>query len=288
MFALECLILAFALIASRAGAPAPAPAPAAGAAPRVIEAPKPVLAAEAREEAGPVLPLEVPDEADPYADLNTILSRHVKKEGVDYAGLGQRSRKELDRFLLKVEKQDPKKLKTKKERIAFYVNAYNAHVLRKVLELTPKQTSVLDKEGFFDRDQVAVAGRKLTLNALEKLARDEGDPRVHFVVNCASGSCPPLLDEALTAKNLEAKLTSATGAYLRDTKHGLSFTAQGEVALSKIFEWYAKDFAKSGKATEVLDWIRKQAGSSALGRRLKGKSKVVWKSYDWSLNAVRR
>jgi hypothetical protein len=65
--------------------------------------------------------------------------------------------------------------------------------------------------GFFTRSTITVSGEKMSLNALEKdiLIKRFQEPRVHAAINCASRSCPELLNEANVASKLEAQLTGS-------------------------------------------------------------------------------
>ena len=78
------------------------------------------------------------------------------------------------------------------EQLAFYINAYNALVIKAVLAKLPID-SVMSAPGFFDREKHVVAGQEMTLNHLEnEIIRSArfAEPRIHFLVNCASVGCP--------------------------------------------------------------------------------------------------
>ncbi len=218
-----------------------------------------------------------------YQRFDKILAVGVSSGGrVDYRALEKSQRKALGQVVATFASFDAKKLKTKADRIAFYANAYNANVLKMVLD-NKRPKSVLDVKGFFDKHKFKVAGRSYTLNSLEKILRDEGDPRVHFIVNCASASCPKLLAKSIRAKTLEKTLAAATEDYLSTRQHGLRIDRNGKVWVSKIFEWYAKDFAKNGNKAQVLAWIQKHAPASSK-KQLAKATLMNYLKYDWSLN----
>ena len=166
------------------------------------------------------------------------------------------------------------------EALAFYVNAYNALVVAAVLEHWPVE-SVMRIEGFFDTAEHRVAGRELTLNQLEReILRSErfGEPRVHFVVSCASKSCPPRAPAALTADSLEERLTSAAEAYVRATTEVTSRKA----TVSRLFEWFAEDFGgQPGVRAFVADRLEGEAAERARSER----TTLAYHDYDWSLDA---
>ncbi len=216
--------------------------------------------------------------------FDRVLKTAVKNGKVDYKVL-RSATQELDSYVAHVAEFDLKSLKTKNEKLAFFVNAYNANVLKMVRD-RPKIVSVVKVDGFFDKLKVKVAGSQLTLNELEGKARALGDPRVHFAVNCASGSCPILETKAFRAQGLDARLTQATRRYLLDKTFGLQIdTKKREAHLSEIFNWYGKDFDSSGKPQDMLKWIAKQLGGDIQKQLDATPYTVIWKKYDWSLNS---
>lgn len=165
------------------------------------------------------------------------------------------------------------------DRLAFLINAYNAYTVKSVVELWPVE-SVLQEEGFFDGRTHVVSGVAMTLNTLENdhIRAAFGEPRIHFLVNCASTGCPPLVDDAVTADNLEALLDRQTRAYVRDTV----VVADGSVQMSQIFEWFAGDFeAAGGVRAFVAGYLEEPAASHVRDTA----NAIGYTPYDWSLNA---
>ncbi|MFT7619323.1 MAG: hypothetical protein ACI97A_002973, partial [Planctomycetota bacterium] len=180
----------------------------------------------------------------------------VRNDKVDYGSLRQ-SRNDLDDYIRFIANFDLAQLKTKHEQLAFYTNAFNAQVLALVRNRS-EIISVAKEAGFFNELKVNIEGSATTLNDLE--ARALGDPRIHFIVNCASGSCPVLENRPFDAETLEQRLTAATLRFLQDETHGMKIDASSKTAsLSNIFNWYDKDFAISGKPKKRLSLDRKTA-----------------------------
>ena len=178
---------------------------------------------------------------------NRVVRRNVVRGGVDYARV-KADRGDLDAFLACVRRIDPAKL-AEADRVAFLSNAYNALVIDAVLRRYPGIESVRDVDGFFDEEEHVVGGERMTLDAVETLAR-EIDPRVHFSVVCASTSCPDLLDEAYFGSQIDQQLRRQTQRFLADPSKGLRYDrAKNELHLSSIFKWYAGDF--TGGSTVV-------------------------------------
>jgi hypothetical protein len=130
-------------------------------------------------------------------------------------------------------------------------------------------------------------GKVLSLNDLEKRLRDEfKDPRIHFAVNCASKSCPPIRPEPYDAASLDAQLDDATRSYLA-SKGALQVITEGgktRLVAPKIFDWYADDFKAGGG---VLAFIAKYGPPDAAAAIAAGKVKLEFAEYDWSLNIAK-
>ncbi len=99
------------------------------------------------------------------------------------------------------------------------------------------------------------------------------EPRIHFAINCASASCPRLLNAAYQEKQLEAQLNQVTREFLLDPSKNKLLPDQLE--LSKIFLWFGKDF---GSKSERLDFIQTHSGIEL------DNPKIDYLPYDWSLN----
>ncbi len=160
----------------------------------------------------------------------------------------------------------------------FYVNAYNVIVIYWVAKHYPLK-SPLDNSGFFDKVKHKVAGEEITLNSLEikKLLLPYKDARLHFALACAAKSCPPLASFAYTPGALDKQLTERATAALNNPGWLKINNAEKKVELSKIFEWYKKDFTTDGK-TE-LEWINQYRKE-----KIPATYAVGFYEYNWALN----
>lgn len=109
-------------------------------------------------------------------------------------------------------------LKSKQDKLAFYVNAYTILTIQLILDHNSKK-SIKEIGGFFSGswDQVVLKNEigDLTLNDTEhRIIRPLGDPRIHFAVNCASLSCPDLRLEAYQSEKIDAQLDDQTQHFL--------------------------------------------------------------------------
>ncbi len=161
---------------------------------------------------------------------------------------------------------------------AFYINAYNVVVIYWVVKHYPLK-SPLDDSGFFDKVKHKVAGEEMTLNSLEikKLLTMYKDARFHFALACAAKSCPPLASFAYMPSTLDKQLTERAAAALNNPNWLKINNAQKKVELSKIFEWYKKDFTMDGK-TEI-EWINQYRTE-----KIPTSFTVGFYEYNWALN----
>ena len=222
------------------------------------------------------------------AAWSRVLGDFVRDGGVDYAALAARPG-DLELYLASLAAVETDSLDPD-EALAFWSNAYNAVTLRHVLDRYPEIESVKDVDGFFDRLTYPVAGADRTLDEIETLGRDLGDPRIHFSVVCASTSCPDLMDEPYRGETIDEQLERQTRRFLADPGKGMRYEAgSGTLWLSSIFKWYAGDF--TGGSTVVAYFARGGVAGWVLGRlseesreRIGESPKVRYLEYDWSLN----
>ena len=215
-------------------------------------------------------------------DYNRLLAKYVAHSGVKYAAWHDNApdRAALEKVVDAIAKEKPDG--GKDDKLAFYINAYNANILLGVLEKYPVKSirDIAPLFGFFTQNRITVSGEKMSFNHLEKeIIHGFGEPRMHFVLNCASASCPPLLDKAFTAENLHAEMDRAATAFLNDNPRGVEVSDGGKKAdVSKIFEWYAGDFQAAGGVIAFIDKYRKPP--------LPADAKISYQDYNWSLNAA--
>ena len=80
------------------------------------------------------------------------------------------------------------------------------------------------------------------------ILREMKDPRIHFAINCASKSCPPLGNRILEGEILEKQLKEKTINFINDTLHVNIDKVNKIIYLNKIFKWYEKDFIEKHKS----------------------------------------
>lgn len=176
------------------------------------------------------------------------------------------------------------------EKKAFWINAYNAITIYAVLKHIPDNSllrrvfSVQMVRGFFDKIEYSVAGESLTLNDIEniKLRAGFNDPRIHFVIVCASGSCPKLQNSVFSAAGLDERLDASTRIFLRDTGLNRLDRKNGVLYLSQIFNWFKEDMS-DGSGT-VIDFVKKYIDEPDAVYLDNTEVRVKYLNYNWFIN----
>jgi len=213
---------------------------------------------------------------------NHLIHTYRSDAGIDYVAWKKNKNdlKQLDKIVGALASQTPPDTNDARE-IAYYTNAYNILVLHGVLSETPLKSvkDIAFNFGFFSKKRFVLGGKKVSLNDIEKvqLLKQFGDARIHFIVNCASTSCPPLPMVAVTPENLEYLMNSSTQQFLNYHPEGVRTLSDNSYALSKLFEWYQHDFeAAAGSFTEFIN--RYRTAPLAPG------AKIRYLDYSWDLN----
>ena len=204
--------------------------------------------------------------------FDNLLAEHVSESGkVDYTGFKQ-DISTLNAYLSLLAEQVPNKTWNRVEQLAYWINAYNAFTIKLIVDHYPV-TSIKDIEDGnpWDKKWIALGDEVYSLNNIEHdIIRPQfKDPRIHFAVNCAALSCPPLYNSAFSAERLNTQLENRTKAFIADRTYNRITESVAEV--SKIFDWYQEDFG------DVGTYLAKYSVFKPGG-------KVKFLSYDWNLN----
>jgi hypothetical protein len=167
------------------------------------------------------------------------------------------------------------------ERYASLVNAYNAFVLRWILQNYPTE-SIWALKGSFKERRHRLGGTNVSLNDIENdMLRPEFGWRSHAVLVCAARSCPPLQRSAYTTSALSDQVARAYHIWLGRTDLNEFLIDKNEANVSSIFKWFKGDFDQAGGVKSVL---AKYAPATAKPLLEKADSKITYKSYNWGLN----
>ena len=189
--------------------------------------------------------------------LDALLKVHVEHGQVDYAAIADEPK--LDQYLEQLANADLGSLESEADKIAFYINAYNAYTLKLVASAYPSTSIRLidavgsttdspDKASPWKIEFAEIAGETYSLDYIEHeiLRKDFDDARIHYAIVCAAISCPILRSEAFVGDRLEEQLDSQ-GRWFFTWRN--DFDVNNKVArLSKILEWFQVDFGGSEEA----------------------------------------
>ncbi len=213
-----------------------------------------------------------------------LLKRHVKTGGaVDYRSF-KKDHSLLKKYLNILSENPPPESAGKDERLAYWINAYNAFTVDLILDHYPVE-SINDIGGWFqipfvnsvfDKKFFKIGNEEMSLNNIENgiLRKEFNEPRIHFAINCASVSCPALRPEAYEAGRLDGQLEEQTARFINDPSKNR--IAREGVEISKIFSWFGGDFKKNGS---VIDFINEYTAVE-----IDRNATIDYMDYNWDLN----
>ncbi len=206
--------------------------------------------------------------------FDSLLKKYVSSAGkVNYKGL-KKDEGKLDSYLQKLESTNIEKSWSRNKKLAFWINAYNAYTIKLILKNHPVK-SIMDLHNGkpWDVKWIKLDNRTLSLNNIENdIIRPQfNEPRIHFAVNCAAKSCPPLLNKAWTANNLNTYFDRQTKSFINNSNY--NSISSNKVEVSKIFDWYGKDFG------DLRTYLNKYSNT-----QISSGTSINFKSYNWELN----
>ncbi|MFD2202465.1 DUF547 domain-containing protein [Shivajiella indica] len=217
--------------------------------------------------------------------FDELLKKYVNPEGlVNYKGFIQDKAK-LEKYLDLLSNNAPDRRNwTKEEQLAYWINAYNAFTIKLIVDNYPVN-SIKDLDPKVSIPLVntvwhikffKIGGKDASLDELEhKILRKEFDePRIHFAINCASFSCPKLLNEAFLSEDIDSQLDKVAKSFINDPLRNK--ITSDKVEISQIFSWFKGDFTKNGS---LIDYLNKYSLV-----KISQNAKISHLTYDWSLN----
>lgn len=208
----------------------------------------------------------------------------IRLQAVDYKRLG--TDPAYTKLIKDLETTSLSILKTREEKLTFWINVYNILAAKMVLDHYPVK-SIKDAGSFFTgvwrKDVGIVAGKMRTLNEIEhEILRKMDEPRIHVAIVCASVSCPDLRAESYTVENLDSQLDNQLKLFLMNAEKGLRIDKKnGRVYLSSIFKWFKEDFESKGG---VRNYLARYAPDAARASLQNHTLSVHYLDYDWELN----
>ncbi|MCA1734035.1 MAG: DUF547 domain-containing protein, partial [Acidobacteria bacterium] len=232
-------------------------------------------------------PAEIPERA--YRAWDRLLESYYDPElGMDYAGLRRAEKPRLDALRQSLATVEVDAL-SRDEQLAYWINLYNVNVVGIVVDRYPIRsirdlsTDLIVRLNVFKKDLVPLAGSMISLDHIEhRIIRKEfRDARIHFAVNCAAASCPPLRKEAYRGARLHEQLDEqvrrfASGDGVRiEQRRGRTV-----LTTTKIMKWFDEDFEPAGGQASFLFPFLPPAKKALIPRE--GRVTIEYDDYDWA------
>ena len=256
------------------------------------------------------MPDDFPGDNFSHRYFETLLQTFVAPDGsVDYAAWQSDAQAvmRLDNYLAAVANFSPEshpgRFETRDVRLAYWMYAYNAYVIRAVLANWPLE-SVTDLKapieavrglGFFYRNRYLFGGMAYSLLAVEneKIRDTFRDPRIHFVLNCASESCPVLRPVLPVGNELEALLAGAEREFILNPANVSIDHDARIIRLSAIFKMYDRDFIQALRAngqsgdSGLIGYLLAVAPDTLRDDLIAARDyEIRFDEFDWQLNAA--
>ncbi|MBT0607448.1 DUF547 domain-containing protein [Aequorivita echinoideorum] len=212
-----------------------------------------------------------------HSEWDALLKKYVDEKGyVDYPGFQSDSLK-LNAYMKNLAENPPQESWPIEEQLAYYINSYNAGTVQLIIRnnMPGSIKDITDDGGPWGTEFIKIGDKTVSLNTIEKgILQPMKEPRIHFAINCASESCPKLLREAYTAKNVDELMTRATNEFLNGPKNQIT---PNDPKISSIFEFYPADFKVDGKT--IIEFINEYSDV-----KINKDAELNYIPYDWSLN----
>lgn len=220
--------------------------------------------------------------------------------GMNYKGLKANDKATLDRLVQQMAQVDVQAL-SPKDRLAYWINLYNISTLAVVIDKYPVEsirdisTDPIVRLNVFKKDSVKTKAGALSLNDVEndKIRAGFKDARIHFAINCAAKSCPPIRPEPFVGARVDQQLDDQTRKFLNGP-NGVRIEKDGKdliLHVTKIMDWFAEDFETWGGGR--VAFLRKYLPADKqkqidAARAAGGDVELKFQDYSWDLNDTSR
>lgn len=214
-----------------------------------------------------------------------LAKKHINDEGlVDYKAFKE-DVKTLDSYLAMLGENPPKDSWSKDEKMAYWINAYNANTVKLILDYYPVK-SIKDIGSKIQvpfvstpwaKKFIRIGNETMSLDNIEHgtLRKDFDEKRIHFALVCAAMSCPRLRNEAYTAEKLDAQLDEQGQDFINNPAKNRIDPKKAQ--LSKYFDWYKGDWKDNDKS--VMYWVNRYSKT-----KINKDTDISFLNYNWALN----
>ncbi len=241
-----------------------------------------------------------------HGEFSEVLAAVVGESGVAYQRLAV-DPSGLNAYIARLEATDPSTVQNAapSDQLAFWINAYNACMLKRVVDNYPIEraggvlrirnaaagrpaNSVWQIPDVFTGDHCPVAGAVRSQDEIEhEIIRPMGDPRIHFAINCAAVSCPPLIPQAYVGSSLDAQLDDRVRAFVNDPAQFRVAKDDGRrtVRVNTLLDWFKEDF---GGIEGIRSFLARYTSGLEREALEDPDSRLEFVDYDWTLNDTSR
>ena len=240
-----------------------------------------------------------------HRTFDTVLDIYVRDGLVYYQALKQ-ERPRFDRYVASLAGAPLPESADRNQKLAFWLNAYNAFVLQTVIDNYPIQRrstsfpsgSIRQIPWAFERRTFRAAGRTVTLDQIEKdIIVPLGDARAVLALGRGALGGGRLKSEAFSAERIEDQLKAATQEVVDRREMVFVDRQNGILSVNPMFSWREAAFIESfaDKAAPVF------ASRSPLERSVlaiiaplvvrseadfleENRFKMEFHEFDWRLN----
>ena len=236
--------------------------------------------------------------------FDQLLDLYVRNGDAYYRAL-KAERGKLDGFVNMQATMAVDKL-SREEQLAFWLNAYNALVLKTIIDHYPivgrsadyPPKSIRQISGAFERLPHRVAGRTLTLDQIEQtVLAGFHDPRVFFALGRGAAGGGRLRSEAFVPARIEEQLAETAAECVTRAQCIRIDREAAKVYASSIFSWREKEFAaayadkapapfanRSPIERAIIAYVLPKLLPSEKEFLAKNTFQVVYTPFDWTLN----
>jgi uncharacterized protein DUF547 len=218
-------------------------------------------------------------------------------KGMNYKAFKAQDKNTLDELRRRMAAVDPQVL-TRPDQLAFWINLYNISVVGIVVDNYPVEsirdlsTDPIIRLNIFKKDLVDTKRGKMSLNDIENEKIRDGfkDARIHFAINCAAKSCPPIRMEPYAGSQISQQLDDQARKFLNGP-NGVRLEKKGATLVihtTKVMDWFAEDFRKwgGGQIGFITRYVppdkRKQIETAG------NQVELEFDDYSWKLNDTSR
>lgn len=209
-----------------------------------------------------------------HSPWDKMLRKNVSSTGVVNYAAFKAKKSDLETYLKHLEEFSPQSDWSKNKKLAYWINLYNAWTVKTIVDNHPiSSITKIDDGKPWKTKKVKSGSNTYSLDEVENtIIRPRfKDGRIHFAVNCAAKSCPPLMNKAWTASNVNSNMEKMTKTFVNNT--AFNTISAKKIKISKIFEWYAVDFG------ELITFLNKYSDT-----KIDASAKIEYIEYDWNLN----